>query len=90
MWNTPRNLVNSPASAAESTAACKGPAFGGGLLGGSLSHRKVLIRYYLRGGEAEACRSRRPDSFRRLSLACRVRTASEAGGSVQSGPRPLS
>ena len=90
MRNRPGNRAHSRAAAAESTAACAGPAFGGGLLGGGLFHRKMLIRRYLRHGEAEARRDGRPDSLRRLLLAWSARTASEAGGSVRSGPSPLS
>ena len=38
-------------SIAQSTAACAGPALGGGLLDGSRSHRKVLKRWHLQGNE---------------------------------------
>ena len=38
-------------SVAQSMAACAGPLLGGGLLGGSRSHRKVLRRWHLQGDE---------------------------------------
>ena len=50
-----RDPVAQGVTVADSTAACAGPALGGGLLGGSFSNRTVLIRKHLREVSVRAC-----------------------------------
>ena len=50
-----RDTVAQGVTVADSTAACAGPALGGGLLGGSFSNRTVLIRKHLREVSVRAC-----------------------------------